>query len=190
MIYIPKLKINKYSIYELKAGIDSIIETQLNIQNFQENLTLNNIKLILVILAIFCAGIAHLFSKPFPDHYYIILFAIIFYVIFRNIFWFIENKLIKNIFYIGSNFEYCKKFRKNKQYSIKEIKFHSNIDEKNPFIFEIWFDFITLEDNKTFISKKKKIDCTKVYDERGYLHIERVIHSFKSIFKKEIKKID
>ena len=190
MIYIPKLKINKYSIYELKTGIDSIIENRLNNEYFEENLKLNDIKIILVILTILCTGIAHLFSKPFPDHYYIILFCIIFYIIFRTLFWFIETKLLDTIFYIGSNTNFCKKFRKNKHYSIKEIKFHSTIDEKTPFIYEIWFEFITLENNKIFISKKNKIDCTKVYDERGYLHEERVIQSFKSIFKREIKQIE
>ena len=192
MIYLPKLKINKYSLYELKIGIDTVIENYLYFQYFEENLKLNNIKIILILLAILCAGIAHLFSKPFPDNYYIIFFSVFFYLIFKTIYWFIENKLTNSIFFIGNNLNYCNKLRKNKNkhYTIKEIKFHSAIDEKNPSVYEIWFDFKTLENNKTFISKKRKINCTAVYDERGYIHQERVIKSFKSIFKKEIRKID
>ena len=64
------------------------------------------------------------------------------------------------------------------------------MDEKNPSIYLIWFDFILFEDNKIIKSIKRKIDCTKVYDERGHIYANRVIRSFKSIFKKEIKKIE
>ena len=191
MIYYPRLKVNKYSLYELKSGIDSIIESYLNLELFDENLKLNNLKIILVVLSIISAGIAHLFSKPFPENYYILLFAIIFYLIFRTSFWFIENKLTGTIFYIGTNIDYFKKYRKSKHYTIKEIKIHSNIDaKKSPSIYEIWFDFLTLEDNKIIISDKKIINCTQMYDEKGYINIARVVQSFKSILKKEIKKIE
>ena len=191
MIYFPKIKVNKYSLYELKIGIDVVIENYLFLEDFEENLKINNIKLSLVILSLFCAGIAHFFSKSFPDYYYIILFAFIFYLLFRTIYWFIDSILTNSIFYVGTNINYCNKLRKNKNsnYTIKEIKIHSNIDEKNPSVYEIWFDFITLEDNKIFTSKKKKINCISVYDERGYVHREKVIQSFKSILKKEIRKI-
>ena len=191
MIYFPKIKVNKYSLYELKVGIDTVIENYLFLEDFEENLKINNIKLTLVILSLICAGIAHFFSKPFPDYYYIILFALIFYLLFRTIYWFIENILTNTIFYIGANIEYCNKLRKkkNNKYTIKEIKIHSNIDEKKPSVYEIWFDFDILEDNKIITSKKKKINCISVYDERGYIHREKVIQSFKSIFKKEIRKI-
>ena len=190
MIFGPKFHINKYSIYELKAGIDFVIEDYLNQEYFDENLKLNNIKLIFIILTIFCAIIGHIYSKPFPDNYYIVLFSLIFYLIFRIIYWYIENILLNDIFFIGTNEYYCHKYRSNKHYTIKEIKFHSNIDFKNPSIYEIWFDFTVYEDNKIFISNKRKIDCTKIYDERGYIYRNRVIQCFKSIFKKELKKID
>ena len=190
MAYLQKFKINKYSLYELKVGIDSVIECYLNIHDFDENLKLNNMKIIFVILAIACAGIAHLFTNPFPESYYILLFTIIFYLIFRSTYWLIEKKLTGTVFYMGTNLDYCKKYRKNRRYTIKEIKVNSKIDVKNPSIYEIWFDFVTTEENKIFISKKKIIKCTQIYDERGYINIARVMHSFKSILKKELKKIE
>lgn len=190
MIYLSKIKINKYSTFELKIGIDMIIEIYLNLKLFDENLKLHTLKTILIVLTIISTGLALLFSKPFPDNYNILLSLIICYILFRLTYTFIENKLVKTIFYIGTNIEYCSKLKKNPRYTIKEVKFHSSIDENNPYIYLIWFDFVTLEGDKLFTSKKRKIDCTKVVDERGYIHREKVIHSFKSIFKKEIKKIE
>ena len=191
-LYGPKIQINKYSINELKLGIDLVIDYYLNFEYFEENLKLNNMKISFVILTIFCCLIAHIFSRRFPEYYYILLFSIIFYAIFKTLYWLIENKLLGDIFFIGNNEHYYKKYRnkKNQKYTIKEIKFHSKMDEKNPSIYLIWFDFILLEDNKIIKSIKRKIDCTKVYDERGYIYANRVIRSFKSIFKKEIQKIE
>ena len=191
-LYRPKIQINKYSLNELKLGIDLVIDYYLNFECFDENLKLNNMKIIFVILTIISCAIAHIFSRRFPEYYYILLFSIIFYAIFKTLYWLIENKLLGDIFYIGNNEYYCQKYRNNKsqKYTIQEIKFHSKMDEKNPSIYLIWFDFILFEDNKIIKSIKRKIDCTKVYDERGYIYTNRVIRSFKSIFKKEIKKIE
>ena len=190
MINILKLKINKHSLIELKFGIDTIIDYYLTFENFEENNKYNNIKMTVLLLSILSAIIAHYFSKPFKDNYYIILFTIVFYILFRSIYIFIEYKLMNTIFYIGKNTKYFNKLTKNKKkQTIKEIKFHSYIDEKNPSIYLIWFEFIFLENNKIYISQKRKINCIYVYDERGYLHYERVIHIFKSILKKEIRKI-
>ena len=190
--YGPKIQINKYSLNELKFGIDLVIDYYLNYEYFDENLKLNNMKITFVVLAIFSCAIAYIFTRRFPENYYILLFSVIFYAIFKNLYWFIENKLLGDIFYIGNNEKYCQKYRnnKNQKHAIKEIKFHSKMDEKNPSIYLIWFDFILLEDNKVIESIKRKIDCTKVYDERGNIYTNRVIRSFKSIFKKELKKIE
>ena len=191
MINILRLKINKYSLFELKTGIDVIIEYYLDFENFEENSKYNTAKIIIVIFTILCAGIAHLFSKQFPDYYNIILFCVIFYVLFRIIYLFIEYKLTNSIFFIGTNSKYCNKLIKKKlKYEIKEIKFYSKIDNNNPSIYLIWFDFIFSENIDIYTSPKRTINCIYVYDERGYLHYERVIHIFKSIFKKEIRKIN
>ena len=122
MINILRLKINKYSLFELKTGIDVIIEYYLNFENFEENSKYNTTKFIIVIFTILCAGIAHLFSKRFPDYYNIILFCVIFYVLFRIIYLFIEYKLLNSIFFIGTNSKYCNNLIKKKlKYEIKEI---------------------------------------------------------------------
>ena len=190
MIYIPSVKINKYSLNGLKAGIDSIIEYYLILECFEENLKLNHLKIVFIVLAILCAGLSHLFSRSFPKYYYYIIFMLIFYFIFKSLYYFIEKILTGNTFYRGSNLYYLNKNRKNKYYTIKEVKIHSQIDEKNPYIYEIWFEFITAQDNKVFLSEKEKIDCTKVYDERGYINKFRVVHSFKSFIKRQLKKIE
>ena len=157
MINILRLKINKYSLFELKTGIDVIIEYYLNYENFEENSKYNTTKFIIVIFTILCAGIAHLFSKQFPYYYNIILFCVIFYVLFRIIYLFIEYKLTNSIFFIGTNSKYCNKLIKKKlKYQIKEIKFYSKMDNNNPSIYLIWFDFIFSEKMIFILHQKGK----------------------------------
>ena len=183
------LPINKYSIYELKAGIDKEITSFLGEEDFEENQKYSNIKIIFGLLTVTCTGIAYLYPKPFPANYYIILFSVIGYLIFSTIYWYIDKKIIDTIFYVGTNPEYCQKLRAKKHNKIKEITIHSDIEEKKQYIYKIWFDFVILEDGNKITTQKVDIDCTEVYDERGYIHKENVIKYFKSLFKDQISKI-
>ena len=160
------LPINKYSIYELKAGIDKEIQTYLEDEDFQTNQRYSNLKILFGLLTVTCTGMAYLYPKPFPDNYYIILFSVIGYMIFSTIYWFVEKKIIDTIFYIGTNTVYCQKYRKLKHHQIKEVLIHSDIEEKDSSTYVLWFDFITVEDGKKFTSEKQNIKCTDLYDDR------------------------
>ena len=73
-LYGPKIQINKYSLDELKLGIDLVIDYYLNFECFDENLKLSNMKITFVILTIFSCVIAHIFSRRFPEYYYFTIF--------------------------------------------------------------------------------------------------------------------
>ena len=184
------LPINKYSIYELKAGIDKEIQTYLEDEDFITSQRLSNLKILVGLLTVTCTGVAYLYPKPFPQNYYIILFSVIGYMIFSTVYWYVDKKVIGNIFYIGSNENFCQKYRRTKHNKVKEIIFHSDIEEKDSSIYDLWFDFITLENGKKITSEKQQIKCTEVYDERGYIHKDNVIKLFMNIFKKEVAKFD
>ena len=183
------LPINKYSIYELKAGIDKEIQNYLEEEEFEEIQKFSNIKIFFGFLTVSCTGMAYLYPKPFPDNYYIILFSVIGYLIFSTIYWFVDKKVIDTIFYVGKNEEYCQKLRAKKHNKIKELRIHSDIEDDKKYIYKIWFDFFIKEDENKITSSKAEIDCTEVYDERGYIHKDKVIKYFKSLFKDHISKV-
>ena len=97
------LPINKYSIYELKAGIDKEIQNYLEEEEFEESQKYSNIKIFFGLLTVSCTGIAYLYPLPFPQNYYIIFFSVIGYLIFSTIYWYIDKKVIDTIFYVGTN---------------------------------------------------------------------------------------
>ena len=183
------LPINKYSIYELKAGIDKEIQNFLEDEDFEEIQSFSNIKIIFGLLTVTCTGIAYLYPLPFPDNYYLILFSVIGYLIFSTIYWYIDKKVIDTIFYVGSNEEYCQKIRTKKHNKIKKLILHSDIEDDKKYIYKIWFDFYILEDNSKVTTKKAEINCTEVYDERGYIHRDKVIKYFKNLFKEHIAQV-
>lgn len=183
------IPINKYSIFELKAGIDKEIQTFLEEEEFEEFQRFSNIKILFGLLTVTCTGMAYLYPKPFPDNYYIILFSVIGYLIFSTIYWYIDKKVIDTIFFVGANVEYCQKLRTKRHNKIKEIIIHSDIEDDKKYIYKIWFDFTIQEDGNKITTQKVDIDCTKVYDERGYIHKDKVVHIFKTLFKDQISKI-
>jgi len=187
------LPINKYSTYELKAGIDKEIQSFLEEEDFEEIQKFSNIKILFGLLTVACTGVAYLYPyfslDTFEDYYYIIFASVVGYLIFSTIYWYIDKKLINTIFYVGSNEEYCQKLRTKKHNKIKELTIHSDMDENKNHIYNIWFDFtIQGEKNKTS-TEKSEIDCTEVYDERGYLHRDKIIKYFKALFKDQLSKI-
>ena len=184
------LPINKYSLYELKAGIDKEILTYLEEEEFEENQRYSNIKIFFGILTVSCTGMAYLYPKPFPDNYYIILFSVIGYLIFSTIYWYIDKKIIDTIFYVGKNIEFFQKLRKNKNNKLNEVIIHSDIEEEKKHIYKIWFDFSFLENkNKSITTEKFDINCTDIYDERGYIHREKIQKIFKELFKQQVSKV-
>ena len=184
------LPINKYSIFELKAAVDKEIHTYLDEEEFEENKRYSNIKILFGILTVSCTGMAYLYPKPFPDNYYIILFSVIGYLIFSTIYWYIDKKVIDTIFYAGKNAEFFQKLRVKKNNKLNEVIIHSDIEDNRKHIYKIWFDFSFLESqNKPITTEKFDINCTEVFDERGYIHKEKVTKIFKKLFREQITKV-
>ena len=68
---------------------------------------------------------------------------------------------------------------------------HSEIDEKDnkrKHIYKLWFDF-KLDDKTTKKTEISEINCTDVYDERGYIHNDKVTKFLRNIIKTNIPKI-
>ena len=166
------LPINKYSIYELKSGIDQCISSFLESNDFKESQRYSNLKIFVGLITLSFTALAYLYPKPYPQNYNAIVIGCIGYWIFSTLYWIIEKWVISNIFYIGNNPDYCQKIRPRKHYKIKEIIINSEIKDKTS-IYNIWFNFSVIQDNKIFKSEIRQIDCTKVYDERGFIDKKR-----------------
>ena len=183
------LPINKYSIYELKSGIDQCISSFLESIDFKESQRYSNLKIFVGLITLSFTALAYLYPKPYPQNYNAIVIGCIGYWIFSTLYWIIEKWVISNIFYIGNNPDYCQKIRPRKHYKIKEIIINSEIKDKTS-IYNIWFNFSVIQDNKIFKSEIRQIDCTKVYDERGFIDKEATNKFFKTILNEELAKID
>ena len=186
-----EIPINKYSIFELKAGLDKEISNYFIEEDFDEIERYSNIKIFFGFLTVCCTGMAYLFPLPFPQNYYIILFSVIGYLIFSTIYWYIDKKIIDTIFFVGKNDDYFQKLRPKKGNKIKEMIIHSEIDEKDnkrKHIYKLWFDFI-FYDNSSVTSDITEINCTEVYDERGYIHNDKVVKQLRNIIKAIIPKV-
>ena len=183
------LPINKYSIYELKSGIDQCISSFLESNDFKESQRYSNLKIFVGLITLSFTALAYLYPKPYPQNYNAIVVGCIGYWIFSTLYWIIEKWVISNIFYIGNNPDYCQKIRPRKHYKIKEIIINSEIKDKTS-IYNIWFNFSVIQDNKIFKSEIRQIDCTKVYDERGFIDKDAVNRYFKSILDEQLAKID
>jgi hypothetical protein len=183
------LTINKYSIYELKSGIDQCISSFLESNDFKESQRYSNLKIFVGLITLSFTALAYLYPKPYPQNYNAIVIGCIGYWIFSTLYWIIEKWVISNIFYIGNNPDYCQKIRPRKHYKIKEIIINSEIKDKTS-IYNIWFNFSVIQDNKIFKSEIRQIDCTKVYDERGFIDKEATNKFFKTILNEELAKID
>ena len=188
---IKEIPINKYSTYELKAGLDRDISNYFIDEDFDELVSYSNKKILFGFLTCCCTAIAYLFPLPFPQNYYIILFSVIGYIIFSNIYWYLDKKIIDTIFYEGINIEYFEKLRPKKENRIIIMKVHSKIDDKNikrKHIYKLWFELI-FEDGSEVTTDVSEINCTNVYDEKGYSHRDKVIKILKHIIKSKISKL-
>ena len=124
------LPINKYSIYELKSGIDQCIVGFLESNDFKESQRYSNLKIFVGLITLSFTALAYLYPKPYPQNYNAIVIGCIGYWIFSTLYWIIEKWVISNIFYIGNNPDYCQKIRPRKHYKIKEIIINSEIKDK------------------------------------------------------------
>ena len=188
----PKeIPINKYSIYELKAGLDREISNYFLEEDFDLIEHYSNVKIFFGFLTCLCTGTAYLFPLPFPQNYYIIVFSVIGYLIFSTIYWYVDKKIIDSIFFVGRNDDYFQHLRPKKGNKIREMVIHSEIDMKNnkrKHIYKLWFDFI-FYDNSSVTSDITEINCTEVYDERGYIHNDKVVKQLRNIIKAIIPKV-
>ena len=188
----PKeIPINKYSIYELKACLDREISNYFIEEDFDLIEHYSNVKIFFGFLTCLCTGTAYLFPLPFPQNYYIIVFSVIGYLIFSTIYWYVDKKIIDTIFFVGRNDDYFQHLRPKKGNKIKEMVIHSEIDMKNnkkKHIYKLWFDFI-FQDNQAVVSDISEINCTEVYDERGYIHNDQVVKKLRNIIKAIIPKV-
>ena len=62
------LPINKYSIYELKSGIDQSIVGFLEANDFKESQRLSNLKIIVGLITLSFTALAYLYPKPYPEN--------------------------------------------------------------------------------------------------------------------------
>ena len=187
-----EIPINKYSIFELKAGLDKEISNYFLSEDFDEIERYSNIKIFFGFLTCSCTAIAYLFPLPFPRNYFIILFSVIGYAIFSTIYWYIEKKVIASIFFVGKNDDYFQHLRPKKGNQVKEMIAHSEIDSKNnkkKHIYKLWFDFFLSDKKEKVKSEIFDINCTEVIDERGYIHKDKVLKTLKHIIKSTFPKI-
>ena len=186
-----EIPINKYSIFELKAGIDKEITNYFINEDFDEIEYYSNLKIIFGFLTCCCTGMAYLFPLPFPQNYYIILFSVIGYAIFSTIYLYIEKWVIDTIFFVGTNEDYFKYLRPKKGNKIKEIIAHSEIDNTNnnkKHIYKLWFDLIFENGKEKVKTDVSEINCTEIYDDRGYIHRDKILKTLKNIIKTTIPK--
>jgi len=176
--------INKYSIHEMKATIDSQIIEYLEKNEFVEFHLYTNLKILFGFFCIFWTALAYLFPKPFPENFNVVLLSLIFYGIGSALYYYLEKYVIKQSFYTGSSENYFNKLRYAKKEKLKCIRISSEIKDFSH-IYNLWFDFITL-DGRKIQSEKIDVDCTKLCDERGHVKIEIVFQQFKSIIDNQL----
>ena len=186
------IPINKYSIFELKASLDKEISNYFLNEDFDEIERYSNLKIFVGFLTCCCTGMAYLFPLPFPQNYYIILFSVIGYVIFSTIYWYIEKKVIDSIFFVGKNEDYFQRLRPKKRDKVKEMIVHSEIDNKDSkrkHIYKLWFELIFNDGKERIKTDISEINCIEVFDEKGYIHKDKVLKFVKNIIKATIPKV-
>ena len=180
------IPINKYSIYEIKSGIDQVISNYMEKTGFTEYQKFSNIKIIIGLIILIGPALSYLYPLPFPENYPIIALGVAIYVIFSAVMWVFENYYLKSVFYCGANQSYCDKLRLKKHLKIQEIRINSEIEDYSP-DYNLFLEFIT--DEGKFKSNETIIKANNVIDERGYVVRDEVIKIFSSFLKKEISEL-
>jgi hypothetical protein len=94
--------------------------------------------------------------------------------------------MIKQSFYTGYNEEFVSKLRYGKREKLRLIRISSEIKD-NSHLYELWFDFI-LTNGQQISSEKVNIDCTTIFNERGYVQKDLVNDQFKKILEEQLTK--
>jgi len=159
-----EISINKYSIYDLKSGLDTRLVETLETMNFEENNSHTNIKIFSGLFCLVWTALAYFNGKEFPDNYNIILISLILYGLGSILYWYVENYIIKCTIYIGSNSKYFSDTLRNTK--IKNIKINSDIKE-NDNNYYCWLTVISWSGKEYDCNTISKNFCD-FYDERGH----------------------
>ncbi len=100
---IKNIPINKYSVYDLKNGIDTRIIEYLEKNGYEEIHTYSNIKILIGLFCLIWTAVAYLNGLPFDKAYNLILVSVVFYFIGSTSYWYLEKKVIKSTFYSGKS---------------------------------------------------------------------------------------
>ena len=179
------IPINKYSIFELKSGIDQAITSYLTDDlKFTENQYYSNLKILFGILTLICTAIAYFNRIPFPKNYILIIICVVGYWIFSTIYWYIDKYVINNMFFVGIG---ELKNKNKKKLDVKEMKIFSEVKNRTS-KYEIWFEFDFGKEKKT--TNKDVINCPEVFDERGYIHKDKLNKIFDKILNEKVSKFE
>ncbi len=157
------IPVNKYSIHDLKAAIDTRIIEFLESKKFVEIHTYSNIKILIGLFCLIWTGVAYLNGLPFDDAYRLIALSVVLYFTGSFAYWYFEKYVMKSTFYTGKNLEILKNY--------SYFKISSEIEDYCNF-YTIWL---------SYPSNGKEVDEVKIkrcfsdfFDERGYCLRENV----------------
>lgn len=179
------LPINKYSIYDLKSGVDTRIAEYFEELGFEEVNNHTNMKIVIGMFCLVWTALAYFNGKQFPDNYNIIAISLLFYAIGSVAYWYLEKYVIKHTFYITRNEKYCSAKLKNNK--IKYIKVNSEVEDNIP-TYKVWLSIVTVEGKEKECSRLNK-SFGLYYDERGYCH-RNIVNELTEELIQSIKKVD
>lgn len=175
----PNLPINKYSVHELKSTCDSKIIEFLEDKKFTEVHTNENLKIGIGLFSLVWTFLAYFNGRQFPDNYYIIISCLVLYSIGSVMYWYVDKKIIQNVFYTGYNNDYFKRVT-TKQ--VKEIKLSSEMQEYSQY-YTLLIE-VVLNNGKSTTEKFSK-SCCELIDVRGYTEVSKV----QSFFEKSLENV-
>jgi len=154
----PKnIPLNKYSIHDLKNAIDTRLIEYLETKKFKEIHTYSNLKIILGLFCLICTIGAYLNGLPFNDAYWLIFACVVLYFIASGLYWYLEKRVIKSVFYTGKNIEILPK--------LKYFRMSSEIEDFSQF-YTFWLS--KKETNDEINEAKEKRCFSEFFDDRGY----------------------
>lgn len=115
-----------------------------------------------------------------------IIVAIIGYVVFSTLYYYLEKVVIKNVFYSGSNPDYFHKVRGSRKEKIKMIRVHSDIKEYSH-VYHLWMDLVT-EKGQKISCDKVLLECTDFFDVKGNVNKENIFVQFKKYLDAQLTK--
>lgn len=176
----PNIPINKYSIYELKSTCDSKIIEFLEERQFTEVHTNENLKIAIGLFSLLWTFLAYFNGRQFPDNYYIIIACLVLYSIGSVMYWYVDKKVVQNVFYTGYNTDYFKRISKKQ---VNQIKLSSEMQEYSQY-YTLWIEAVS--EGKSTIEKFSK-SCCELVDVRGYTEVQKVQQFFEKSLETVLK---